>query len=233
MSYEEEQQKRLERIGPNPEAEAQLREAEKIQDRKNRRFTEILNDMKSKVPDSVKDMIRDDLRATAMGIDPAMLDVEIAFKIEQTLKPIALQQLESEEQRGKKEDNNPFQQMNKELKIQEWSQRAFDTLPTMVSLRDNAKQKCAESRCLLNPLSVIALSSTAASFNAIVESLNKNGINLTFFPEMPMTRGDMEIWVRRLLNNEIFTDEQIAEQRAIITRYLSRPVSIPFKSNSC
>lgn len=142
--------------------------------------------------------------------DKQLIEIGVEARIASLLAPFAKRILENGRIGFKQ---NPTTEYNDIGRTKEFLRQENETLDEMVGARDQARFSCATTNCLLDPHGLTNLSSTAKSFNAKIPQLRQLGVQLDFFPVMPMDQKGRHEWIEQLLEDLIFTNEQIATQR--------------------
>jgi hypothetical protein len=198
-----------------------LREQRQRQDVTNKRFTEIMENMKAKISESTKQKLREEIQKTTLNSQ--MVEVELEYTLNKILRPYALQKLAQEEAVTYKQVGKPCtRHLHRKL-----TYLLETTLTNMLNLRNIIIQSDI-SELLLHKTIINSLISVGESWNQDVNQLHLINEKFTVLQPvlLPTETNALQMpneiyhWLTAIQNNQILNDEWFNHQRKAIQRFL-------------
>jgi len=234
MSYEEEQERRLRKIGRNPEAD----EATSYT---NRRLSQIMTEEIARIPKAEKDAIkRNVLNSQPPDTSDRIINAEIAEGLRDSVKNRAMRRLEEEKRLNvgfKRARLNPSALRGNTApipcgacqlqNIDTSHTRRMLTYLVETTLRDmgihtRVIHQFPLSELMLKPFTINSLRSCMASWNSDLETLHviHEKYKVLESLKIPIETSDVAEWVKKIQNNQILNEQWLQSMKGHLNQFL-------------
>lgn len=220
--HEIEQQRRLQQIGRNEEAEKQREEQEQAQDQQRREISEIYEDMRKRIPSCVVEQVTKEVTESIPppARDQALISTEVESRIASVIAPYA-----HTIQKERKKRNTGFKQSamaTAHTDIREQAEAGLDTLikarPLIEALRE---VRDYNNQDII--LTVEITDSFLRSYNRFCSLIQeaRGAYSCTLLPTLDIVDTyQRQQWFRQLQSQQILSDEQLNQCESQLRRLL-------------